>query len=529
MDVNEIIQQACDQFEQDEYAMYLRKSRADMELEALGEGETLARHQAMLETLAAKHNISMNQITIYREVVSGDSIDERPEMQRLLSDVYAKKYKGVLVVEVERLARGNTKDQGEVADAFQYSSTHIITPAKVYDPHDEFDQEYFEFGLFMSRREYKTIRRRLVSGKWESVKEGNYLPPQRIFGYDVKRFSKKDRHLIENKDESPIVQMIFDWYTEEGRSYQWIANELKRLEIKTSTGHCDWHRYTVRDMLSNVHYIGKIKWGRATKAKVFDEKTGKLVKKNVINQDAEKIYEGKHEGIISEEQFNKAAAIMKASRRPSIKVNDTLMNPFAGILKCCDCDRHMGLERYKDGSRVDRIVHTKNTICKKKSVAFDAVSSSIVAALKLQIQDFEVKMKSETNTKALDQHMVVLQSLEAELAKLEKKKQRLFDSWESEDGMYTRDEFIDRKQMYTSNIEKLKEQIQEAKQNIPAPVNYPEQITTMHKLIDCIEDPNLDAQAKNDFLKQFIDKITYDVIDHGVRRGATPVLEVFLK
>lgn len=125
--------------------------------------------------------------------------------------------------------------------------------------------------------------------------------------------------------------------------------------------------------------------------------------------------------------------------------------------------------------------------------------------------------------------MVVLQSLETELSKLEKKKQRLFDSWESEDGMYTRDEFIDRKQMYTSNIEKLKEQIQEAKQNIPAPVNYPEQITTMHKLIDCIEDPNLDAQAKNDFLKQFIDKITYDVIDHGVRRGATPVLEVFLK
>ena len=107
----------------DLYAMYLRKSRADMELEALGEGETLARHQAMLETLAAKHDIHPDQIIIYREVVSGESIDDRPEMQRLLSDVYARKFKGVLVVEVERLARGNTKDQGEVADAFQVSDT----------------------------------------------------------------------------------------------------------------------------------------------------------------------------------------------------------------------------------------------------------------------------------------------------------------------------------------------------------------------------------------------------------------------
>lgn len=112
------------------YAMYLRKSRADLELEAMGEEETLARHKAMLEALAAKHEIHPDQITIYHELVSGDSIGERPEMQRLLADVYAKTYKGVLVVEVERLARGNTRDQGEVADAFQASNTHIITPAK---------------------------------------------------------------------------------------------------------------------------------------------------------------------------------------------------------------------------------------------------------------------------------------------------------------------------------------------------------------------------------------------------------------
>ena len=112
MNTDQIIEKVTSQYTQDKYAMYLRKSRADIEMEALGEGETLAKHKTMLFNLAARHDILPSQITIYQEIVSGESIQDRPEVQRLLDDVYANKYKGVLVVEVERLARGNTKDQG---------------------------------------------------------------------------------------------------------------------------------------------------------------------------------------------------------------------------------------------------------------------------------------------------------------------------------------------------------------------------------------------------------------------------------
>ena len=48
MDINEIVESARNVYSTERYAMYLRKSRTDLELEALGEGETLARHQAML-------------------------------------------------------------------------------------------------------------------------------------------------------------------------------------------------------------------------------------------------------------------------------------------------------------------------------------------------------------------------------------------------------------------------------------------------------------------------------------------------
>ena len=155
------------------YAIYLRKSREDMEAEKYGEGETLARHEKILTTLAEKRNLTIGKI--YKEVVSGETISERQEMQKLLRDVENEKWTGVLVVEVERLARGDTADQGRVSKAFQYSHTKIITPVKTYDPDNEFDEEYFEFGLFMSRREYKTINRRLQRGRELSCQEGKFV------------------------------------------------------------------------------------------------------------------------------------------------------------------------------------------------------------------------------------------------------------------------------------------------------------------------------------------------------------------
>ena len=52
-------------------------------------------------------------------------------------------------------------DQGRVQRAFFYSNTRIVTPNKTYDPANEYDNEYFEFSLFMSRREYATIKRQM--------------------------------------------------------------------------------------------------------------------------------------------------------------------------------------------------------------------------------------------------------------------------------------------------------------------------------------------------------------------------------
>ena len=76
----------------DAYAIYLRKSQADKDIEGQTVEEVVARHKKILTDLAARLGLYIGEI--YEEVVSGETIKDRPEFQRLLGDCYAGKWKG---------------------------------------------------------------------------------------------------------------------------------------------------------------------------------------------------------------------------------------------------------------------------------------------------------------------------------------------------------------------------------------------------------------------------------------------------
>ena len=104
----------------DKVAIYLRKSREDDELK----GETLARHETMLTEYCARNNLHIAKT--YKEIVSGESIANRPEMQKLLDDVAAGQYDGVVCIEIERLSRGNQIDQCEILEVFKKLNIHYF-------------------------------------------------------------------------------------------------------------------------------------------------------------------------------------------------------------------------------------------------------------------------------------------------------------------------------------------------------------------------------------------------------------------
>ena len=169
------------------YIMYLRKSRSDADYTGGNETDVLKRHESQLFKLAEQMKIPAKDIDVYREIVSADTIKQRPEMQRLLARIEQGDIDGVLVVEVQRLARGDTLDQGIVARTFKLTNTLIITLNKVYDPNNAFDEDFFEFGLFMSRRELKITKERLNRGRLQSVLEGKFVASHTPFGYDKEK------------------------------------------------------------------------------------------------------------------------------------------------------------------------------------------------------------------------------------------------------------------------------------------------------------------------------------------------------
>ena len=141
------------------YGAYLRKSRADLELERNSGINTLKRHKDIIINTANSLNITINNW--WQEVVSGDTIEDRPEVQKMLLEVEKGMYDGILVVDIDRLARGDTADQARISKCFLYSNTKIITPNKIYDPNNEDDEENRPYDAIVVARNY-------VSGTWGS-------------------------------------------------------------------------------------------------------------------------------------------------------------------------------------------------------------------------------------------------------------------------------------------------------------------------------------------------------------------------
>ena len=126
--------------------MYLRKSRADNPQETVE--EVLERHERILQESAVRlMGLPVPEEYIYREVVSGETIEDRPKMKELLSAIENPDVKGILVVDPQRLSRGDWEDGGRILSSFRYSHTLIHTPQKTYDLNNKFDYKFFKMEL----------------------------------------------------------------------------------------------------------------------------------------------------------------------------------------------------------------------------------------------------------------------------------------------------------------------------------------------------------------------------------------------
>lgn len=507
----------------DEYFIYLRKSRADMEAEAHGEGETLARHERALLELAKRLHLNVTQI--YREVVSGETIAARPVMQRILSEVEQGVWAGGLVMEIERLARGDTIDQGIIAKTFKFSDTKIITPMKIYDPNNEYDEEYFEFGLFMSRREYKVINRRLQRGKLAAAKEGKWVPCRAPYGYRrIKLKNEKGWSLEPVEEEADVVRLIFQLYT---RGAQAEDGSFRRMPLGAIARHLDdlgipspqgglWGRPALAAMVQNPAYIGKVRWGQhPSKKKVVD---GKVVRQRVqADADEVHVFEGRHPAIIEQEVFDIANEMVKRRVNSSTHIDLSVKNPLTRVVFCACCGHAMG--RATSAARPDAgslVCRTHG--CPTVSTRLDIVEERILAGLTEWLSGYELEW-TEANS---PEHRVAsnaeikqkaLQRAEGDLARLQKQLERTHDLLEQ--GVYDVDTFLDRSRSLAEKINAAKELAASLRQEVVVEeereANRKNIIPKVKNLIEVYHSlPS--AEEKNEMLKDVVEKVVYKKI-----------------
>ncbi len=467
------------------YAIYLRKSRADMEAEARGEGETLAKHEKALTELAKRQSLAV--VKQYREIVSGENIAARPQMQALLADVNDGKYDGVLVMEIERLARGDTIDQGVVAQAFKTSGTKIITPIKTYDPSNEFDEEYFEFSLFMSRREYKTIRRRMNAGRIASIKDGNYIAPVPPFGYKKIHPEPKVYTLEIIPEQAEVVKMIYDMRLK-GSGPRAIAEELNRIGAAPIKSRY-WERVSVKKILENPVYAGKIHW--------------------YSKHDGDIVCVGRHEAIIPEETFYRVQELIKNNTIAHVKSDETLKNHYHGILYCKSCGHQM-IRRYIKASGKSHIL-CRYRSCRGKVVGstMDSIDEAVLNAMKIKLAKIKKAQYDDKSDRNLNVRQIVHDKrsiIEAELTRIKGQQSKIYDFFEQ--GIYSTDVFLERSAEISEKIKRGEAQLKEISENKTDSKLSDEELTfRIEKLINDFGSAN--TNEKNKMLRSVIRKIEY--------------------
>lgn len=488
MNVNEII-------------LYLRKSRKDYEFSNEPIEKTLERHEKILQEFALKsYGAIIPETNIFREVVSGDTIADRPEMQKALSLIEDSNYKAVLVLEIERLARGNTIDQGIIAQTFEFTNTLIITPQKIFDLQNDMDRSFFEDGLYQSRKYLLYTKKILTRGRIASVKEGKYIGSSTPFGYDkIKLSGEKGFKLVINDEEANVVRLIFNLYLS-GIGTQNIAHKLNEMSIKARRSNL-WTPAMVRNILRSKSVNGKVTWNNRMTVSTIEK--GKVVKTRPYGNNNAIIVNGLHEAIIDDKTWNLVQ--QKISDNHSPKPPKEIKNPLAGIVKCKVCGHNMVRRPFGNGVNDTFICPVSG--CPNVGSNLNVVEEKLLYNIKTILKQYE-KYLDDCASKENDvDYITIVNGIKKEISESENQLSKVYELFEK--GVYNELEFFDRKNSINNDIATKKASIKKIEEEIQSinRIDYSSAVPKIKNVIDKYD--KVDVVLKNELLKSIISECYY--------------------
>lgn len=488
--------------------MYLRKSRSDDANESVE--DTLARHEQILQDYSVRtFGKRIPDKYIFREVVSGETIEARPMIKQVLHLMENSEVEGVLVVDPQRLSRGDLIDCGTISNSFRYTNTVCYTPTMTYHMDIKHERKFFEGELMRGGEYLEYVKEILNRGRILSVKNGNYIGSIAPYGYKKVAIGdkKSNTHFTLEivPEEAEAIRTMYDIYVNKHVGFAALANELDRLGYKPRKS-AHWSPAALKDMIENPVYIGKLRWNWRKTTKQYEN--GSMVKSRPKSASEDCIIvDGLHEPIVSEEIFHAAQA--RKGTNICVKKKVEVRNPYSGILYC-QCGRAMSY-RAQEAKGIakaqPRLICNGQTHCKTRSCVYDDFEQYVIEMLSNCIQQFQIELENSQKNNTAAIHESRKKQLKKELAEIANLEEEQYDLLESK--IYTRDIFLKRHDKLIERKQAVLAALDNLEQEKIVQIDYEKKIADFSAALTALTSEGYDAAEKNYLLKQCVRRITY--------------------
>lgn len=310
---------------------------------------------------------------------------ERPELQRLISEIKSGKINAVICTKIDRISR-SLIDFYKLMELFEKYHVEFISLEENFDTSMPMGKAMLKITLVFAELEREQTSKRTKDKMQWRAEQGLWNGGQ-VLGYEI-----VDKKLVVNKEEAKLVNLIFGKYLE-------LGSVLKVVEYLNS------HGYSTKEYISNRRNI-KRGGKKFFNANVLQKLTSRTNLGQIEHNG--KIYPGQHEAIVDEKLWNEANRMLAlhAPKRKNPKRKTKHMFIFLGLLRCGWCDSYMtskystGKKRLHPYYQCTKNSHGGKTACNMKYVPAENFEKAVLKKLKEISQDKKLieKIVKKANT-----------------------------------------------------------------------------------------------------------------------------------
>ena len=462
------------------------------------------------------------------------TVFDRPEFNRLMTDIKSGRIKCLVVRDLSRFGRDYIETGTYLERIFPQIGLRFIA---IKENYDNLDTDGSSESLIIPLQNMinalysKDISRKVSTALKAQMEQGTFQKRNLPYGY---RWNAERSNMVIDEETAQYVRLMFKWKIE-GWSIPTILDELDRLgapnaELRkrqngTRTGDgCSckgWYSSTLYGILTNPHYVGDTVLGRSMKA-IYKG----LPKQNVKDKDEWIVFPNTHEAIISREDFQKVQDIMNAASetrqtkmQKSEEIRATLINLFDGKIVCADCGKRMYFHR----KRIDKdkrgrwyafyecstSVGRRYEHCTAHYTRQDKLEADVLAAIQLQVKaalDYDKLLDklrgSEGEKNIRDKQNGLITSLNLKLSGVSKKRTRLYEDFA--EGLLDEEEYTFAKKSYDEQFADLSRRLDEAVQRRS---KFNEAMSVDNKWITLMKSVSTATQLSQDLVDESVELV----------------------